>query len=179
MNILALDLGTNTGYAIGDENGLIASGCKCFKGKSIGHAYANMFQWLTDELTHRHIDEVWYEQVMGHLGAHAAHAYGGFHAIMSLCCLLNGEVPVSGYHVATIKKYITGDGRADKETVIKSVSNRIGQPWDLDNNTADAIAIYLMAMEKHSVIGKTKTISVGTNDGNTRVQLPKVQRTCK
>jgi hypothetical protein len=76
-NILAVDLGTTTGWAIGNEFG-ITSGSVSFKQDRFqggGMRYLHFQRWL-GELPR--MDVVFFEEVRRHLGVDAAHAYGGF-----------------------------------------------------------------------------------------------------
>ena len=78
MNILALDLGTKTGWAF-DKDGEIISGTKNFatgKTASKGLKFANFRRWLAEFLTQQSVDLVVFEDVIGHLGLFAAHACG-------------------------------------------------------------------------------------------------------
>jgi hypothetical protein len=65
-------------------------------------------------------------------------------AIVEASCSKLGVQAIS-VHSATIKKYITGSGRATKEDVIKAVKKRGFKPKD--DNAADAIALWLYAQE--------------------------------
>lgn len=80
--ILALDLGTNTGWAVHDRHSSIISGTMSFKFQRFeggGMVYLRFKNWLTELKNSCHgFDEVYFEEVRKHLGIDAAHKYGGF-----------------------------------------------------------------------------------------------------
>jgi Holliday junction resolvasome RuvABC endonuclease subunit len=146
MNILCLDLGTKTGWCI--LNNTLTSGTKNFtikKNKSTpknrsrffnsGEKYKNFYNWLN---TFNNITEVYFEEVWGHKGVSASHAYGGYLAILTMWCYEN-NLPYTPVGVGTIKKTITGKGNANKEDVIAVIKNFGFNP--IDDNEADAIAL--------------------------------------
>jgi Holliday junction resolvasome RuvABC endonuclease subunit len=149
--ILALDLGTTTGWALQDADGLIVSGNKSFKPGRFdggGMRYLRFVNWL-DELNHLAgpINAIWFEEVRRHAGTDAAHAYGGFLATLTSW----GEryaIPYAGVPVGTIKLHATGKGNANKDAMIKAVEARGFNPKD--DNEADAIALLLWATDKES-----------------------------
>jgi hypothetical protein len=93
-----------------------------------------------------------FEEVYNHAGVYAAHAYGGFVAILTGVCEAL-KIPYRGFGVKTIKKFATGNGNASKQDVINAVQTRGYRPTD--DNEADAIALALLA----------KNILVKENEG--------------
>jgi hypothetical protein len=88
--ILALDLGTTTGFAIAGADGGITSGTAQFRldrWQSGGMRFLRFKRWLT-EIKHQAagLDLVVYEQVRNHAGIDAGHAYGGWLAILTAWC---------------------------------------------------------------------------------------------
>ena len=80
--LLALDLGTTTGWALSSRDGHLTSGSESFKPGRFeggGMRYLRFKRWLT-EVKHSAdgIDAVYFEEVRRHAGVDAAHAYGGF-----------------------------------------------------------------------------------------------------
>ena len=146
--ILALDLGTTTGWAIRNGGGHIASGTASFRPSRYeggGMRYVRFRSWL-DQLT---IDSdslaaIYFEEVRRHAGTDAAHIYGGFLATLTAWCEQR-DVAYQGVPVGTIKRHVTGKGNADKAAVIASICARGFTP--ADDNEADAIAILLWAIE--------------------------------
>ena len=115
--ILALDLGTTTGWALRTPDGLITSGTVSFRPSRYdggGMRYLRFTNWLTelDQLSGP-IAAIWYEEVRRHVGTDAAHVYGGLMATLTAWAELRG-VPYQGVPVGTIKRHATGKGNADK-----------------------------------------------------------------
>ena len=113
--ILALDLGTTTGWALRAPDGLITSGTVSFRPSRYdggGMRYLRFTNWLTelDQLSGP-IAAIWYEEVRRHAGTDAAHVYGGLMATLTAWAELRG-VPYQGVPVGTIKKHATGKGNA-------------------------------------------------------------------
>ena len=146
--ILALDLGTTTGFAIAGADGAITSGTAEFRldrWQSGGMRFLRFKRWLT-EIKHQAggFDLVVYEQVRNHAGVDASHAFGGWLAILTAWCE-HHDIAYQGVPVGTIKRFIAGKGNADKATVIAAIRARGFDP--ADDNEADAIAILLWAIE--------------------------------
>lgn len=169
MRILALDLGTKTGWAFGETRpiaigdtvpvdhvaanpttavtlGATVSGCASFKPgryEGGGMRFVRFVGWLHDLYDALRFDHVWFEEVRRHAGTDAAHVYGGLMAQLQEFCEGKG-IPYAGVPVGTIKKFATGSGNASKDLVIEAVK-RYG--WDpKDDNEADAIALLLWAV---------------------------------
>ena len=140
--IIALDLGTTTGFATCDNSGKITSGTASFKVGRFeggGMPFLRFKRWLTDfKNTLGVIDEVYFEEVRAHKGVDAAHKYGGFVAHLTSWCE-HHQISYQGIPVGTIKKHITGKGNADKQSVITAVKNKGFNP--VDDNEADSLAL--------------------------------------
>ena len=80
--ILALDLGTHTGWALQHLDGTITSGTEHFKPQRFeggGMRFLRFKRWLNELLSaSNHINAVFFEEVRRHAGVDAAHAYGTF-----------------------------------------------------------------------------------------------------
>jgi hypothetical protein len=144
--VLALDLGTTTGFALRTRDDHITSGTLEFRNdrwQGGGMRFLRFRQWLT-ETKHAAsgIDRVVYEQVRRHAGVDAAHAYGGWLAILTAWCE-HHAIPYEGVPVGTIKRFATGKGNADKAAVIAAMQARGFHP--ADDNEADALALLLWA----------------------------------
>ncbi len=149
MSILALDLGTTTGWALMGADGQITSGSQSFKPQRFeggGMRFLKFKRWLTDvKQCSTSIDLVVFEEVRKHIGVDAAHAYGGFMGQLTAWCE-HHQIPYEGIPVGTIKKHATGKGNAGKEEIIASVQARGHQP--VDDNEADAIALVYLACDR-------------------------------
>uniref|UniRef100_UPI0011F302E8 crossover junction endodeoxyribonuclease RuvC n=1 Tax=Siccirubricoccus phaeus TaxID=2595053 RepID=UPI0011F302E8 len=146
--VLALDLGTTTGWALRGQDGAITSGTVTFRPSRFeggGMRYLRFRGWLgelaglTGGLT-----RIAFEEVRSHAGTDAAHLYGGFLAHLSAWCEERG-VAYEGVPVGTIKRFATGRGNADKAAMIAAVRARGFAP--ADDNEADAIALLLWATD--------------------------------
>ena len=146
--ILALDLGTTTGWALRAPDGLITSGTVSFRPSRYdggGMRYLRFTNWLTElDRLSGPIAAIWYEEVRRHVGTDAAHVFGGLKATLTSWGELRG-VPYAGVPVGTIKRHATGKGNANKDAMIASARARGFSP--ADDNEADAIAILLWALE--------------------------------
>ena len=146
--ILALDLGTTTGWAIRDFDGLITSGTASFKPGRYdggGMRYLRFTNWLTElDRLSGPIATIWFEEVRRHAGTDAAHVYGGLMASLTSWGELRG-IPYEGVPVGTIKRHATGKGNANKVAMIAAAQARGFSP--ADDNEADAIAILHWAIE--------------------------------
>ena len=146
--ILALDLGTTTGWALRGHDGLITSGTMSFRPGRFdggGMRYLRFTNWLieVDRLSGP-IAAIWFEEVRRHVGTDAAHVYGGLMATLTAWAELRG-IPYEGVPVGTIKRHATGKGNADKVAMIAAARARGFSP--ADDNEADAIAILHWAIE--------------------------------
>jgi hypothetical protein len=141
VTLLALDLGTTTGWAI-SEGGLVSSGSQSFKPGRFeggGMRFLKFKRWLsTLEGGDRCMSAVYYEEVRRHAGVDAAHAYGGFLAHLTAWCEAR-SIPYEGVPVGTIKRFATGKGNADKAAMIAAVKSHGFAP--VDDNEADALAL--------------------------------------
>jgi hypothetical protein len=146
--ILALDLGTTTGWAIRGYYGLITSGTVSFKPGRYdggGMRYLRFTNWLSEiDRLSGPIEAIWYEEVRRHAGTDASHVFGGLMASLTSWAELRG-IPYQGVPVGTIKKHATGKGNAPKQAMIDAARARGFSP--ADDNEADAIAILLWAIE--------------------------------
>ncbi len=145
--ILALDLGTHTGWALRGRDGAITSGTITFRPgrfEGAGMTFLRFRGWLEEiaDLAHG-LDSVVFEEVRAHAGTTASHIYGGFLAILSSWCE-HERVPYRGVPVGTIKRHATGKGNAGKDAVIAAMKAKGHTP--IDDNEADALAILYWAL---------------------------------
>lgn len=144
---MAVDLGTVTGWATRVAD-CIHSGTVSFRPSRYdggGMRYLRFRAWLDDVATQApDLSAIHFEEVRRHIGTDAAHIYGGLLATLTAWCEQRG-VAYQGVPVGTIKKFIAGNGNADKQAVIGAVRTRGYNP--ADDNEADAIAILLWAIE--------------------------------
>ncbi len=139
--IVALDLGTTTGWAI-TQGGIITSGHKCFLTKPPQHPgkrYELFYSWLREELDGKDVEAIYYEKVMNHTAVAAAHVYGAMEGLM-LKFACHRRIPAFGKGVGEIKKFWTGKGNAKKKDMIE-VAHKHGFTGVFDDNQGDALAL--------------------------------------
>ncbi|WP_131111605.1 crossover junction endodeoxyribonuclease RuvC [Sulfuricystis thermophila] len=148
--ILALDLGTTTGWALRDGSGHITSGAVCFRPQRFeggGMRFLRFRRWIAEiQQSVSEIQFLYFEEVRRHAGVDAAHAYGGFLATLTAWCEHHG-IPYQGVPVGTIKKHATGRGNARKDAMLAAARARGHTP--ADDNEADALALLHWAIERH------------------------------
>ena len=146
--ILALDLGTTTGWALAQTDAQITSGSQSFKPQRFeggGMRFLRFKRWLTDiKQCSTDISLIVFEEVRRHAGVDAAHAYGGFMGQLTAWCE-HHQIPYEGVPVGTIKKHATGKGNASKEQMIQAMQARNHSVTD--DNEADALALLYWAIE--------------------------------
>lgn len=175
MNLLALDLGTHTGWAL-QENGRIESGVQVFdvkRGESPGMRYVRFRRWLQDMIwqpTERgkygyphvllhevaaRVGLIVYEQSHNRGGA-ATEVAAGFTTRVQESCA-EGKLEHAAVHSATLKKFTTGSGRGDKD---KMAAAAIDKGWlteaqaelaydsKFDDNEVDAICLLHYALSE-------------------------------
>ena len=150
--ILALDLGTTTGWALRGSDGHITSGSESFRPQRFeggGMRYLRFRRWISEvQESVSEIQFLYFEEVRRHVGVDAAHAYGGFLATLTAWCE-HHQIPYQGVPVGTIKKHATGKGNASKDEMVGSIRARGHQP--VDDNEADALALLHWAIETQEV----------------------------
>jgi hypothetical protein len=142
MTVLALDLGTKTGWAT-RVGGVVASGVCDLKGSRYeggGMRFLRFRRWLDDVAAEA--TEIVFEEVRAHKGTDAAHVYGGLLAMLTAWCE-EYRVPYRGVPVGEIKKHATGKGNAKKGAMMAAATAR---GWSFaDDNEADALWILDLA----------------------------------
>ena len=139
--ILALDLGTDTGWAIGfrcETAETLVSGTQSFRPRRFdggGMRFLRFRGWL-DEVRKSVITRVVFEEVRAHKGVDAAHVYGGLMATLTSFCEEH-SIPYEGVSVGVIKKFACGKGNANKEAMVEACRALGYDP--VDDNEADAI----------------------------------------
>jgi hypothetical protein len=108
--VLALDLGTTTGWAFTSVTGVIISGTWDLyprKGETEGERYRKFLEALDQFYGDKYQTaklEVVYEDVRRHAGTIACHVYGGLLATLKMWCIEKG-VTCTGIEVGKIKKF--------------------------------------------------------------------------
>lgn len=143
--ILALDIGLNTGYCIGNSNSVMEYGLKKFTNDP---SKTNKFYSFLLEKAPE-CDYIFYEEpVFGHFVAVRSHSH--FEAMLWYYSVMHDKKLVA-LKPKSIKKFATGSGNASKDKMVEAVKNK---GYDVSNdNVADAIMIYYYAMIELSIYG--------------------------
>jgi Holliday junction resolvasome RuvABC endonuclease subunit len=140
--ILALDLGTQTGWALRQQDHSITSGTEPFKPQRFeggGMRYLRFKRWLAElQACETGLQAIFFEEVRRHASTDASHVYGGFLGLLTAFAE-HHQIPYQGVPVGTIKKHATGKGNAGKSEVINAMRALGHQP--VDDNEADALAL--------------------------------------
>lgn len=139
MRILAIDPGTNCGWALSTD-GVIVSGTWNLRGGRFeggGMRFVRMRNSL-DEIGP--VDRLYFEEVRRHLSTDSAHVYGGMVATITAWCE-ECQVPYQAIPVGTIKKCATGKGNADKTAMMEAAFAKWPDQNIKDDNQADALWI--------------------------------------
>ena len=161
MNILALDLGTHCGWAL-LTHGRIESGVQIFdvkRGESPGMRFLRFRRWLEEMTAHARtpVNLVVYEQPHHRGGAATEVAVGFSTRVQEQCAAVSIEH--AAVHSATLKKFTTGDGRADKAAMLHHAMSRgwlnHGTSGGCGEDEVDAVCVLRWAME--TIVGPTKT----------------------
>lgn len=133
--MLALDLGTRTGWALSGDPVLYGwIDLKTGRYEGGGMRFLRFRRWL-DEIGEGGLEAIWFEEVRRHRGTDAAHVYGGLLATLTAWCE-SKRIAYAGVPVGQIKKFATGRGNADKADMI-TVARAEGCDTH-DDNVADA-----------------------------------------
>lgn len=146
--VLALDLGTTTGWACRHADGAIRSGVVVFENLGHGgHRFLRFRAWLTNfKNAAGDLEAVYYERI-DFIGTSVENARTkfGFEATLGAWCEHHG-VPYTGIPPATIKKFATGNGNAKKPAMMDAMRQSGFHPKD--DNEADALALLMLALER-------------------------------
>ena len=137
MTVLALDLGTKTGWCIDP----IAHGVWDLKpGRYEGGGMRFVrFRSFLEAAIPLMGAQIVYEEVRAHKGVDAAHIYGGLMATLQAWCEVR-QIPYTAVPVGTIKKYWAGKGNAGKAEMLLA---GVGKGFNVrDDNEMDAIALW-------------------------------------
>lgn len=141
MKIIGLDCATKTGYCLMDNGDVVFSGVEDFskkRGESNGVMFMKFSSWLRKLLQDTNPDLVTYEQSHHRGGASTEIGVNLTGRVQEMCAEAGFQyMPV---HTATLKKFATGNGRADKADMIKAAKEILGCD-PRDDNEADAVML--------------------------------------
>jgi Holliday junction resolvasome RuvABC endonuclease subunit len=148
MKVLALDLGSKTGFAIGSSGRVSESGvfqASMERGESRGMFFIRWGAWFKEMLSKLTPDLVVYEMPHARGGA-ATDVLVGLSTRVAEYCTAAG-VEYGKVHSMTLKKWATGSGKANKEEMIVVAYERTLEKITSDDQ-ADAILLCLYQMER-------------------------------
>lgn len=153
LAILALDMATQTGWALRDREGVVTSGTQGFdlkRGESTGMRLLRFRRWLRETIGIAGIyfvDVVAYEQPILH-----SRRQGNTSVAHNLEGVLLPELEARGIDYtnvtpAALKKHATGKGNAGKPAMLAAARERWGvEP--ADDNEADALCVLAWALDE-------------------------------
>jgi len=153
MNILALDLGTKTGWAsyfshepIAPTH-IVSSGVQKFtvpRGTNPDVRLLRFRKWLEDLCLLKRPKVIAYE--LPHMrGGYSTQFLQDMMSILKVFCL-DHDILYMSVHSGTLKKHATGSGNASKEEMVLTAEQRYGKVQD--DNQADALHILAWAREQ-------------------------------
>jgi Holliday junction resolvasome RuvABC endonuclease subunit len=146
MKILAIDPGANFGWALRITKTRVMHGTEDFaKYAGVdGRAHRRFYDWL-DDFLYTAKPELIVSEAPIFRGKYSEYLYG-FSVIIAMLAFKH-RIPTERVHLMTIKKSITGSGKAEKQDMIAAVRALGYNP--ATEHEADALAI-LIFKERHS-----------------------------
>lgn len=147
-----MDQATLTGWAVIGEFGTVESSGtvsladKKRTGESRGMRYVRLRKFLEETLTQWGIGLIVHEQTLMRGGA-ATEIANGLKGVILMVAADRG-VDVTCVHTTELKKFATGNGKADKGEMIKAAEAALGRSVS-DDNEADAVLIGLWAFAQY------------------------------
>jgi hypothetical protein len=126
VRILALDLGTHCGWALGEGVALIGSGTQVFeKTETPGERFFEFRSWVEAVGLNPKVDIIIYEKPLGRWAKSQAQVdlSIGFKTRLEEFAYAH-KIELKPVPIATLKKATTGNGHAEKEEMVAAV-NRI------------------------------------------------------
>lgn len=149
MNILALDLATTTGWAAlkGErvESGVWKNPTRHCDGP--GEFFHAFNAWLLDMKRWHAPAMVAFEMTHPHSGKAQMVSYGLISRVQEWA--YDHDLPLLSVYPNTLKKFMTGDGHAFKETMIEAIAKRWGMQVS-DDNQADALGVLAWALKQRT-----------------------------
>lgn len=155
MNILTLDIATQTGWAL-SANGVVECGSESFHrnyGKKrtpdehIGTVFFNFYHWILNRVRDGKLNLIVFEEPMGNFKNAAGRnvVVGMRGVLMCVCCAY--ALPLNSIPQKKLKKLASGNGNAKKlEMIAAAQAAYPGMPIP-DDNAADALLLLKVSKE--------------------------------
>lgn len=149
--ILTLDLATRTGWCCGSPDESPRYGTKVLPstGEDIGRFAAAYNEWLLDMIALENPGLVVFEApiLAGKTNLTTARKLTGLAWHTEFVCNLR-QIRCAEHHLQQVKKFFTGNGRADKDDMV-AAARRLG--FDpKDDNAADAIGLWCCTVHERA-----------------------------
>jgi len=152
MRVFGIDPGsTATGYAVVERSGgrfrlLVAGVIRTQTKDPVSERLKTIYEGLQAQLMVANADCVAIESIFRHKSSASALKLGQARGV-ALLAAAQANVPLFEYNAMTIKKSVTGSGRADKKQLARVVTMLLGKPVEGPHDAVDAVAI---AMTHHA-----------------------------
>lgn len=161
MNILALDLGSTTGFAYGGGPMPVVNSKTWATARELRDMRARrldrrgdiriirFFDWLTDLHAAAKFDAIVFEDVQFSSSTAQTQLWSSFRTTVWLAF---PNTLIEAVPVGTLKKYATGSGAADKNLMMWALRKQWPGLWteELDDNAVDAAWLWLWAKQNLS-----------------------------
>lgn len=148
--LLALDLGSATGWALSAQDGRLCSGAWQYRHAPTSHVgtiFTAFRDWLRALVAEHAVVQIVYETPFHAApGRRAAVILMGLEAVVQMTAS-ERLLPVQGIAATTVKKRITGNGRAKKPEVAAALAARKLLPPGAGPDQADALALLFAILE--------------------------------
>lgn len=148
MSVLALDIATKAGWAVWSPSLPIVFGTINLKDDEPTDRERLLRFWreLRDIHIRFGIDHLFYEKPIS-FGGKGGHAHIVVHQLVGIAEMWSAmmDIPADGVNPSTLKKFGTGNGRADKPMMIAAAERHWQVKVD-DDNQADALLIMSWGM---------------------------------
>ena len=148
-NTLATDMGRHSGLCYSTNKGIKYELLNIANIRNLGRRLHRLYTSLESICTTYNIEHIVYEQPVVfrfHGGTRGGFLYES--QLLKLAYIL--KISVESTSISTIKKHITGSGKASKESMIYNINEHFNLNIS-DDNIADAIALF----DYHEPIDKT------------------------
>lgn len=155
LRALALDMASITGWAV-LASGVLTSGSRDFRrhagNKSrgrdhIGASHAMFSNWLDEMCVAPRFDHVIYEDAGFFKSAAAVQICVGLRGVLLAKCA-KLDIPIFCYAPASVKKFFTSNGRAEKSEMMAVCRKRWPDLILSDENEADALALMTLHLDR-------------------------------